>query len=210
MAAHLAACPACAEWARRAGSLDRLWEATRPAEPSSEAWDAVWAQIAPTLPGHAAVPYEGAPASGLSPSRNGSGPRILAHPAPAPVAAPAGPRSRGRSWRAVAAVALVGLAQAAAILVALGLAWRPVPRPGPHRDGRIDLVQTPTPAPIRVAAAVRIETEIPTSSWMMIVAEGPEAKVVDRTPREMNTGSDFGLVIFNVMEGIATPQVAAR
>ena len=36
MAEHLAACSACAEWARRAGDLDRLWGATRPAEPTSE------------------------------------------------------------------------------------------------------------------------------------------------------------------------------
>ena len=50
MADHLAGCPACAEWARRAEALDRLWDATRPAEPSPEAWDAVWANIARALP----------------------------------------------------------------------------------------------------------------------------------------------------------------
>ncbi len=214
MAEHLAACPACADWARRAEGLDRLWEATRPAEPSAEAWDAVWAQIAPTLPGRAAARHEEAPAGGVTPSRNGSGPRFLAHPAAASVAAPAGPRVRGRSWRAAAAVALVGLAQAAAILVALGLAWRPVPRPDVRRDGG-GIVQNPTPAPthpapIRVATAVKVDAEVPTSSLILIVAEGSEAKVVDRTPPEMNTGTDLGLVILNVMEGLATPQMAAR
>jgi hypothetical protein len=105
-------------------------------------------------------------------------------------------------------MALVGLAQAAAILVALGLAWRPDPHRGPRPDGGIGLVRHP--APIRVATPLKVDAEIPTSSWIMIVAEGPAAQVLDRTPREMNTGSDLGLVIFNVIEEIATPQVAAR
>ncbi len=220
MTRHLAACPACAEWARRGECLDRIWEATRPAEPSPEAWDAVWAQIAPSLPCPAAARPEGAPAAGVAPSRNGSGPRIFAHPAPAPLSEPApapapiGGRTGGRPWRAVAAMAVVGLAQAAAILVALGLAWQTDPRPGgPRRDGGPDIARHPTPAapaPIRVATPLRMETEIPTSSWIMIVAEGPAARMVDRTPPEMNTGSDLGLVFFNFMEGIATPQVAAR
>ena len=34
MAGHLASCPACAEWSSRAARLDRIWEATRPPEPS--------------------------------------------------------------------------------------------------------------------------------------------------------------------------------
>ena len=45
LAEHLAGCPSCVAWARRAALLDRLWEATRPPEPSPEAWDSVWANI---------------------------------------------------------------------------------------------------------------------------------------------------------------------
>ena len=47
--AHLAACPRCSGLAEAALRLDRLWEATRPAPPSSAAWDASWAQIEQSL-----------------------------------------------------------------------------------------------------------------------------------------------------------------
>ena len=41
---HLAACPACAGFASAAGRLDRTWEATRPADPSADALDDLWAR----------------------------------------------------------------------------------------------------------------------------------------------------------------------
>ncbi len=34
---------------KRAGQLDRLWEATRPTEPMPEIWDAVWAHVSAAL-----------------------------------------------------------------------------------------------------------------------------------------------------------------
>ena len=43
MAGHLADCPSCAEWSRRAAHLDRIWEATRPSEPNEATLDALWA-----------------------------------------------------------------------------------------------------------------------------------------------------------------------
>ena len=46
LAEHLAQCPSCAAWADRAAQFDRLWEATRPAEPTGEMWDTVWTQVA--------------------------------------------------------------------------------------------------------------------------------------------------------------------
>ena len=49
LAGHIAGCPACAGWANRAVQLDRLWEATRPPEPTPEVWDAVWARMATSL-----------------------------------------------------------------------------------------------------------------------------------------------------------------
>ncbi len=51
MAGHLAVCPACAEWSRRASRFDQIWEATRPAEPSMDALDALWAQASLELEG---------------------------------------------------------------------------------------------------------------------------------------------------------------
>jgi hypothetical protein len=44
MAEHLAVCPACAEWSRRANQFERIWEETRPIEPSMDALDALWAR----------------------------------------------------------------------------------------------------------------------------------------------------------------------
>ncbi len=227
MAEHLAACPDCAGWARRAEHLDQLWDATRPAEPSPEAWDSVWASITQALPG-AAEPA----AAGVQPSRNGSGPRIVAPPAPAPVAS----RPRGYSRR-IAAIALVGLAQAAAILVALGLAWQTPPRSDGPRTPRPDVADNARPAvpvAIRVASPVKVDVEIQEGRLMLIPASGASwavadradamipgvggliraemavARVVDLTPPEMNFSSDPGLLILNTMESIATPQVAAR
>lgn len=45
VAEHLAACPACAAWAERDAALTRLWDATRPVEPSAAAWEAVRARL---------------------------------------------------------------------------------------------------------------------------------------------------------------------
>jgi hypothetical protein len=49
IAGHLAVCPACAEWSRLAGQFDRIWEATRPAEPSMDAMDVLWARASVEL-----------------------------------------------------------------------------------------------------------------------------------------------------------------
>jgi hypothetical protein len=213
MAEHLAGCSACAEWARRVQGLDRLWDATRPAEPSPEAWDTVWANIAQALPGAVAVHQAGedSPAPDFSPSRNGSGPKLLVHPAPVPEPAPAGSRPRSRSWR-LAAVALVGLAQAAAILVALGLAWQPLGRPnGPPEAGPpIDTIAPGAPSPIRVASPVKVDLDIQAGHLIVIRAEKTTVHMLDATPQEMNTSSDPGMVILNVIESASTPQVAAR
>jgi hypothetical protein len=49
VAAHLASCPRCGEWAARADALTRLWDATRPVEPSDAAWDALWSEVTARL-----------------------------------------------------------------------------------------------------------------------------------------------------------------
>jgi hypothetical protein len=51
MAEHLAACPACAKWSRRASHVDQIWEATRPAEPSMDALDSLWVRASLELDG---------------------------------------------------------------------------------------------------------------------------------------------------------------
>ena len=49
LADHLSRCSSCANLARQAAQLDRLWDATRPAEPSPEVWDNLWSQVAHSL-----------------------------------------------------------------------------------------------------------------------------------------------------------------
>ena len=49
LAEHLARCPRCASWAEDAARLDRLWEATRPAEPFGARWETTWADVSRAL-----------------------------------------------------------------------------------------------------------------------------------------------------------------
>jgi hypothetical protein len=74
--AHLAACPTCASHAEQVHRLDRIWSATRPADPPAEVWDQLWARVMRAADG-------------------------ADHPATIPLNA----AGRGRRWWAVAAVA---------------------------------------------------------------------------------------------------------
>jgi len=115
LAEHVAQCPACAAWAKRAVGLDRLWKATRPPEPSSEVWDGLWARLAPSL--DVPILNELETVAPFVPSQNGSSAKSEMQPMPPrPLS-----RSRPRRW---VAIGLIGLAQAAAVLLAVGLAWR--------------------------------------------------------------------------------------
>jgi len=42
---HVNACPRCASWAAQVDRLDRIWEETRPEEPSALAFDAMWQEV---------------------------------------------------------------------------------------------------------------------------------------------------------------------
>jgi hypothetical protein len=130
------------------------------------------------------------------------------HASPSPV--PVGPRPRGRSWP-LAAVALVGLAQAAAVLVALGLAWQTPDRPDGRPGGGPSIAGHREPAPVRSETPVTADVDIPEGQILVITADRIRARIRDATPREeMNTASDPGLYILDFMESATTPQVAAR
>jgi len=45
LASHLAICSGCADFRDRSQQLDRLWDATRPADPSPESWQTLWAAV---------------------------------------------------------------------------------------------------------------------------------------------------------------------
>ncbi len=49
LAEHLAECPSCAAQVERDAALTRLWESTRPLEPSAETWNTIWAGVCDRL-----------------------------------------------------------------------------------------------------------------------------------------------------------------
>ena len=77
LAEHLANCPSCAGWAKRDAQFDRLWDATRPVEPSPQIWDTVWAHIASSLDSSTPAEFE-AFASPMA-TLNGSVARLKCH-----------------------------------------------------------------------------------------------------------------------------------
>lgn len=96
LAGHLAACPRCADWSEQVAKLDRLWDATRPAEPPAYVFDRIWSGVAREL-------------------ESGEEPDVA--PSPAPAVLPFRPAAaRVGRWPVV--VALLGTAAAAALLVA--------------------------------------------------------------------------------------------
>jgi hypothetical protein len=209
MADHLAGCPTCAEWARRAARLDHLWEATRAPEPSPETWDSVWGRIAQAL--HSGAATEMPSPTTPRPFRNGSSSKVVAHLVPAPLHPPADARPRRR-----ALLAWAGLAQAAAILIAVGFAWHvrdpsriiPVPPIEKHTPPGV-------PSAIQAASPVRVEAEIEEGRLVMIRVEGPRSRVDDMTPEEIPTGADLyyvwsPILMFNEAESINFPAVASR
>jgi hypothetical protein len=229
MAEHLAGCPACARWARRAAWLDALWEATSPPEPSPAAWDSAWATIAQALESPAPVAAGSSVVAG--PSRNGRSAKVVAHPAPAQ------PAARRPAWR-LAPVAWIGLAQAAAILIALILVGRtPDPSQIPQN---LPIAQknippgVPGPSVVRVALPVRVEVNIEEGWPVVIRAEGQVPQVAVVTGQGMASvlegwcvvaggaggtailaqekvpGVDPWYVMFNEAESMATPRIASR
>jgi hypothetical protein len=179
LAEHLAECPSCAVWADRAARFDRLWEATRPAEPNSETWDAVWAHVAHGV--DESTPAE-EKAFTLHPSSlNGSA---------AKTEKSAAPKGRSSGFRAgrLMAIGSLGIAQAAAIFLAVSLSWQP-------------------PANV---------VEIEEGQQIVIRIEGPEARVVDLRPEGISYNifyeplyNDDWYELFNKMEAIASPPVVA-
>jgi hypothetical protein len=141
--------------------LEALWDATRPAEPSSAAWDRVWASVSDGLDR-----LQGAEA----PARRAG---VFVH-------RPSPPPARGR--RVLVAAALIGLAQAAAILLAVGLSWG-----GPERR-----------------PSLRIEE----GQLVLIRADADKVEAIDLTGRLGADGVDAWYVAYNHFEGAPAPVVA--
>jgi hypothetical protein len=169
---HLASCSSCTDWAKRADQLDRLWEATRPGEPSLEAWDAVWSHVAASLDSSTA---EGIKAFSLPmASSNGSSTEVET-----PVVLTRS-SSRARRWN-WAAISLIGVAQAAAILLAVASTWN-------HsntveiEEGRVVVIRfddsmaevvdlTPQAAPFRLEKSLRNLESPLVDDWLLMLNE---------------------------------------
>jgi hypothetical protein len=215
LASHLKTCPKCTTWAQRAAELDHLWIATRPAEPSSGTWETVWSNVVASL--ESTIPANRDNEFARSDRRSqfdGHSDR---------------PSRTLQSWSLVA----MALAQAAAILVAVTLAWSP--KKTTQIVESLDLVSASSEPDAAVRVSLRLDglpvvideghlvviREAPEShdvlvpiftanqTLLVIKAEGPAPRVLDRTPVEGGFGVD-DCVMYNVFESITSPVVAMK
>jgi len=205
LAEHLANCPHCAGWAKRDAQFDRLWNATRPTEPSPHVWDTVWAHIASSLESSTPAKFEAiaSPTTALNGStRRGERPIGF-------TAVPS--RSRPSNW---AAIGLIGLAQAAAVLFVVGLTWFSSRH---SQDPQMAIaVHTPALSPDSSEVSKQIgllsgaAVEIEAGRWMVIRMEESAAKVVDLTPEGVSWSVDDLYLAFNAVEAIANPVIVMK
>ena len=146
------------------------------AEPTAETWDAMWARIADGVDSTPRAAGEFASSSALSASFNGNGTSHRTEPAIRPFAERVMPRRRW-SW---AAIGLIGLAQAAAILLAVGLAL--------HGTGDSDhhMIAGAVISPTAIASLADSAVEIEEGSVVLIQIDGQAAKVVDFKPQAVS------------------------
>jgi len=143
-----------------ADRLDALWDATRPVGPSAEAWERVWTSVSDGLDRR-------------------QGPEAPARSAEVVVHQPS-PTGRGR--RALVAASLIGLAQAAAILLAVGAGWGEAER----------------------RPSLRIEE----GQLVLIRTDAEKVEAIDLSGRLGVGGVDAWYVAYNNFEGSTQPVVA--
>ena len=117
LADHLSHCTSCAAFAERAARLDRLWEATRPAEPTPEVWYNLWLQVAHSLDSSASQPIVPLSPAGV---RNGS---TTASEMKFDIKPGGQTRSRSSYSRPWARIGIVRLSRVAAAVLIAGLGW---------------------------------------------------------------------------------------
>ncbi len=184
LARHLAECKSCARWAEHAAGFNRLWDATRPADPPTESWDRLWSSVTARL--------------------DHSGPVTTPHSRPEnPFAAvgaavPQHSSPITRSWRGLAAIGLVGLAQAAALFLAVNLYWN-------TSDKNVQPPFPPGPDVVRrTAPSLDSEVDVEEGQVILIRSEGPAVDVSDLALLETFNGEDPWYVFFNRVESAST------
>jgi hypothetical protein len=216
---HLADCVSCARWARRAALLDRLWDATRAPEPTPETWEDAWSNLSRSLDlrksksigsFHPNIQTLGQPRE----ATDGRGQSRTA--------------SNSSRW-SFAVMACIGLAQAAAVLLAVGLAWKTSSGPLPDQLGKVSSPTRVAPVDLRVAGTIEIEEGhivlietqgqvkkvtlplcLSSLTMVQVTAEVPAFRVIDRIPEGVSFGVDDLYEMFNALEGIDNPIVALR
>lgn len=185
LADHLAECKACALWSEHADKFNRLWDATRPVDPPSELWDRLWSSVTACLEhtGSLKTPHSRPDHSfavvGKAPDQNSS-PSTL-------------------TWRGLAALGLVGLAQAAALLLAVNLYWKTggndvqPPRSSPN----LDLAQQSAPS---LDSVVDVEWgQVP-----LIHSNGTKVEITDLALLGSSSGEDPWYDFYNRVESAST------
>jgi predicted anti-sigma-YlaC factor YlaD len=177
LAEHLASCHQCSVWATRDAEFEYLWNATRSGEPSGQDWDTVWSHIASSLDSptsaetkeyRANVPLNGPASLVETPIRSFS------------------PSSRSRSWKR-SAIAVIGMAQAAGVLLAVGITWR-----------------------MSTGSNVPPVVEIEEGQSVVIRVDDAAADIVVLAPDGMSSSVDDWYLVFNQIEAIANPVVAMK
>jgi hypothetical protein len=204
LAEHLAVCPACTAWANRGAALDRLWDATRPLDPPAHAWEAVWANIVDSLDSPASTHAPQRVAAGAA--RNGASSRVaLKSPAVERVPSP-GPRS----W-SVKATAWLFLAQAAAVLLGVGLAWHSF-----HPTRSVQSAEIEEGYVVRIsltqdgASGTLPSVEIEEGHVVLIQAEDPKPEALVISSEPALWGVDDWYIMFNAVESMANPVLAMK
>jgi hypothetical protein len=215
LAEHLNRCPSCANWARQATQFDRLWDTTRPAEPSPGVWENLWSQVARSLENSTLQ-------EGASPSPPASWNCLPGTSVPERKAKLTGhsltPSFRSRLWPSIGIVSVV---RAAAVLLVAGLTlWFFIPS---HQDvATLNPVSLGRTTPQTVASPLP-SVDIEPGHMVVILADPKGLSVVDRTPKAIIAGVGREYVdwygdersfdwsqVFNEAEYLATPKVAMK
>lgn len=151
IAQHVASCPSCASYAEASARLDRVWAATRPADPTPAQWERLWSAV-----------EEGAP---IAPATLRLAP--LAGGAPA-------------SWRRgrAPAIAAAFVAQAAAVALLTWALFRPDHRATPTPSAGLQTVSALATAP--GAPSQTVEFELEEGQTLFLVLDEHAGKVVCR------------------------------
>lgn len=207
LAEHVAQCPSCAVWADRAARFDRLWEATRPSEPTGEMWDTVWNQVACAV--DKSNPIEQKAFALHRSSLNGAAAKTEES------AARTGRRSGFRARRLMA-IGSLGLAQAAAIFLAVYLSWHPSAKSPRTQVGETGLAHSFVTTDSNATVSTNGVVEIDEGQQIVIRIEGLAPHVVDLRPERISYNVfyeplyyDDWYELFNKMEAIASPPVVA-